>query len=35
MRWVVVTSAEVRGGSVRIVIDAKDGEIVLAGYAPR
>jgi hypothetical protein len=35
MRWVVVTSAEVRGGNVRIVIDAKDGEIVLAGYAPR
>lgn len=35
MRWVVETNAEHRGANVRVVVDAEDGEIVLAAYLPR
>lgn len=34
VRWVVVTNAESRGASARIVLSA-EGEILQAGYLPR
>lgn len=35
VRTLVTTNCDMRGGNVRVLINARSGEVVQAGFAPR